>query len=50
MSSGLVMKFGREVAAVELHAFDDIDVGFEALAFFDGDDAVFADAYRTRRP
>ena len=34
---------GREVAAVELHAFDDFEVGLEALAFFDGDDAVLAD-------
>jgi hypothetical protein len=36
----------RQVAAVELHAFDDVDAfGFEALALFDGDDAVLADAF-----
>ena len=34
---------GREVAAVELHAFDPLDLGGEALAFVDGDDAVLAD-------
>ena len=34
---------GREVAAVELHAFDELDFGAEALAFVDGDDAVLAD-------
>ena len=36
---------GREVAAVELHAFDPLDFGLEALAFVDGDDAVFADLF-----
>src|SRR5690606_25531559 len=34
---------GRQVAAVELHAFDDIQLGGHAFAFFHGDDAVFAD-------
>jgi hypothetical protein len=34
---------GREVALVELHALDEFDLGLEALAFFDGDDAVLAD-------
>ena len=43
MSSGSVTKFGREEAAVELHALDDVDLGLEALAFFDRDDAVLAD-------
>ena len=33
----------RQVAAVELHAFDEFVAGLERLAFFDGDDAVFAD-------
>ncbi len=33
----------RQVAAVELHAFDELVVGLEGLAFFDGDDAVLAD-------
>ncbi len=39
------MKLGERISAVELHSFDDIDVGLEALAFFDGDDAVLADAF-----
>ena len=34
---------GAQVAAVELHALDDVDGGLEALAFFDGDHAVGAD-------
>ena len=33
----------RQVALVELHAFDDSTFGREALAFLDGDDAVLAD-------
>ncbi len=32
-----------EVAAVELHAFDHLDVRLESLALLDGDDAVLAD-------
>ena len=36
-------KCGREVAAVELHALDDVDGRLEALALLDGDDAVGAD-------
>ncbi len=40
---GLVTKCGREVALVELHALDPLDLGLEALALFDGDDAVLAD-------
>ena len=32
-----------EIALVELHAFEKLDGGVEALALFDGDDAVFAD-------
>src|SRR6185295_4163116 len=35
----------REVAAVELHAFDPLDLGAKALAFVDGNDAVFADLF-----
>ena len=35
----------REVAAVELHALDPLDLGAEALAFVDGDDAVLADLF-----
>jgi len=33
----------RQVAAVELHALDHIQLGFHGLGFFDGDDAVLAD-------
>jgi hypothetical protein len=34
---------GREVALVELHALEELDLGLEALALLDGDDAVLAD-------
>ena len=34
---------GAQVAAVELHALDDVDGRLERLALFDGDDAVGAD-------
>src|SRR5256885_6379185 len=40
---GLGDEVGRQVALVELHAFDPLDVGLEALAFLDRDDAVLAD-------
>ena len=47
--TSIVVRIGdevrREVAAVELHAFDPLDLGAEALAFFDGDDAVLADLF-----
>ena len=33
---------GREVTAVELHAFNDVEFGFEAFGFFDGDNAFVA--------
>ena len=33
----------RQIAAIELHPFDDLERGLERLGFFDGDDAVFAD-------
>ena len=33
----------RQVAAVELHAFDDFQLGFQRLGLLDGDDAVIAD-------
>ena len=33
----------REVAAVELHALDHLELGLHALRFFDGDDAFLAD-------
>ena len=35
----------REIAAIELHAFDDLEVGLQALALFDGDHAVLADLF-----
>ncbi len=42
-----VLGVGHEVraeeASVELHAFDDVDVGLEALALFNRDHAVLAD-------
>src|SRR5712672_2208436 len=34
---------GRQVAAVELHTFDDFQRGFHGAGLFHGDDAVFAD-------
>src|SRR5262249_48284199 len=36
-----------EVAAVELHAFDDVDRRLQALALFDRNDAVLADLCET---
>src|SRR5208283_1616834 len=36
-------KVRREIAAIELYAFDNVELGFEGLRLFDGDDAVFAD-------
>ncbi len=35
----------REVAAIELHAFDHVDGGLRLLAFFDRDHAVLADLH-----
>ncbi|MNN21662.1 hypothetical protein D3C81_1349920 [compost metagenome] len=40
---GVGDEVGRQVAAVELHAFDDVDGGFSRLGFFDRDDAFVAD-------
>ena len=37
------MKYGRKIAAVELHALDDLDLGIERLGFLDGDHAFVAD-------
>ena len=37
------MKYGREIAAVELHAFDDFEFGLGGLGFLDRDDALIAD-------
>ena len=33
----------REIAAVELHAFDDVELGFEALGLLNRDNALVAD-------
>src|SRR3546814_200302 len=40
---GVVDEVGRQVAAVELHAFDDVQFVVERLAVFNGDHAFFAD-------
>src|SRR5256885_14665433 len=40
---GLGDEVGRQVALVELHALDPLDVGLQALPFLDRDDAVLAD-------
>src|SRR5271154_5820058 len=40
---GVGDEVGREVTAVELHAFDDLERRFHGLGFFHGDDAVLAD-------
>ena len=41
----VVDEVGREVAAIELHPFDDFERVFETLTFFDGDDAFFTDFF-----
>jgi hypothetical protein len=33
----------RQIAAVELHAFDDVQLELETLGLLDGDDAFLAD-------
>ncbi len=40
---GIGDEIGREIAAVELHAFDDVELGFEALRLFHRDHALVAD-------
>src|ERR1700736_3359791 len=40
---GVGDEVGRDVAAVELHAFDDLEFGLERLGFFNCDDALVAD-------
>jgi hypothetical protein len=40
---GVGHEVGREVAAVELHALDDLERGLHRLGLFDRDDAVLAD-------
>ena len=43
MRLGVGHEVGRDVALVELHAFDDVEGGFDRLGFFDRDGAVLAD-------
>src|SRR6201996_8622414 len=40
---GVGDEVGRQVAAVELHALDDVEFGFQRLGFLDRDDAFVAD-------
>src|SRR5467141_1129755 len=40
---GVGDEVGRDVSAVELHAFDDLKLGLERLGFFNRDDALIAD-------
>src|SRR6266436_736457 len=40
---GVGDEVGRDVAAVELHAFDDLEFGLKRLSFFNRDDALVAD-------
>jgi len=42
---GVGDEVGRQIAAVELHAFDDIQFGVEALGFLDRDHAFIADLF-----
>ena len=43
MRSGVGDEVRREIAAIELHALDDIERGLHRLGFLDGDDAFLAD-------
>src|SRR5471030_117312 len=40
---GIGDEVGADIAAVELHAFDHVQLGVQALGFFNGDDAFIAD-------
>ena len=40
---GVGDEVGRDVAAVELHALDDVELGLEALGLLDRDHALVAD-------
>ncbi len=40
---GVGHEVGRQVAAIELHALDDVERGLERLGFFNRDDAILAD-------
>lgn len=42
---GVGDKIRRNVTAIELHAFHNVEFGGHLLALFDGDDAVFADFF-----
>jgi len=42
---GVGDKVGGEIAAVELHAVDHLHFGLQALALFDGDNAVLSDGF-----
>ena len=42
---GVGDEVGRQIAAIELHAFDDVEFGVEALGFLDGDHAFIADLF-----
>src|SRR5450759_2686301 len=40
---GIGDEVGRQITAVEFHALDDVDLGFERLVLLDSDDAFIAD-------
>ncbi|MCY1296946.1 hypothetical protein D9M70_463630 [compost metagenome] len=40
---GIRHEIRAEIAAVELHAFDDFEFGLRRLGFLDGDDTFIAD-------
>jgi hypothetical protein len=40
---GVGNEIGRQIAAIELHALDDIDFGLERFVFLDRNDAFIAD-------
>src|ERR1700723_65307 len=42
---GVGDEIGRDVAAIELHALDDVELGLEALGLFHRDDAFVADLF-----
>ena len=43
ISSGIGDEVGADVAAIELHSFDDVEGSIDTFGFFDSDDAVFTD-------
>ena len=49
MRSGSIHEVRAEVAAVELHPFDDLEGGLGALGLFDRDHAFFADLFHVLR-